>query len=684
MRGPVLVCATLSVVASCIASAPEGIQRQTDGGGSGGEGFGEASVSAPSSGSGTSDPHAVLGANPPHGPFAGGDHVIITGNGFEPNVRVWFGATEATDVVPIDPTRVQVSAPPGDPETVDISAQNGADASTHRTLVGGYSYDPLFAVPSIGPVSGGTVITIFGKNTEWVAGDVEARVDGKVCTTLDVIGPEELSCTVPKGTPGSKSLVVEDSSATATALDAYTYQDSADGFKGGLSGAPLSGKLTVLSYDNFSGEPIGGAHVIVGSDVGSGLYAPSDATGVTIFNDASLDAPVTVTVAAECHSPVSFVEVPVDTVTVYLDPVLTPACASGGDPPPGGGSPVLTGIIDGELVWPSQQEFQEGHWSGVPYPETDAEKRVAYVFIAGNDPRRDFELPQAANIGELAPGSAHAFSLATLPGNQSVYAIAGILNTATQKFYAYTFGAVKGVAVVPGEFTESVYIDMNKVLDQALTMDVSPPPAAMGGPDRLHATVAVEIATSRFAILPGMQKTPLIPIAGDIHFIGLPPLDGGLTGSRYVASAHAVTGPGFGAPLSVVGSLATTTTSIPLDVSGFVAVPELLEPVANGAWDGRHLAVDYASGGFPADITVYEIIAAGGLMHWTVAVPHAAHSAELPDLSSFVDAALPAGPLVVGVYGARIDDFDYGRIGYRNLRPQGMAAYALSYFNAHL
>jgi hypothetical protein len=71
-------------------------------------------------------------------------------------------------------------------------------------------------------------------------------------------------------------------------------------------------------------------------------------------------------------------------------------------------------------------------------------------------------------------------------------------------------------------------------------------------------------------------------------------------------------------------------------------------------------------------------------MRWIVAVPAADHAIQLPDLSGFPGAHLPSGPVVIGVYGARIDDFDYGTIGYVNLRPQGMAAYSLDLFNAHL
>jgi hypothetical protein len=180
-----------------------------------------------------------------------------------------------------------------------------------------------------------------------------------------------------------------------------------------------------------------------------------------------------------------------------------------------------------------------------------------------------------------------------------------------------------------------------------------------------------------------MQKTPLLPVAGPILFVGLPPLDGSLTGARYLAGASAVTGPQLGAPMSVVGMVATTTTSQPVLIDGFVRLPALLAPAPGGAFDGRHLAVSYAEGGFPPDLTVYEIVAGGGVARWLVAVPQASHSITLPDLDGFESAALPHGPLVVNVYGARIDDFDYGKLRYANLRATGMDAYSLDFFNAH-
>ena len=48
------------------------------------------------------------------------------------------------------------------------------------------------------------------------------------------------------------------------ARDAFTYNDSPDGFRGGLSGSVLSGNLKVIALDSWTGFPINGATIIAG------------------------------------------------------------------------------------------------------------------------------------------------------------------------------------------------------------------------------------------------------------------------------------------------------------------------------------------------------------------------------------------------------------------------------------
>lgn len=676
---------------ACIATAPDGIHRVTDDDAGADVTFWPDTGAPPptATDAGPSDPHAVLGTNPSHGSFNGGQRVLVSGKGFASNARIWFGDIEVdpATIVPVDPSRVQVSAPPGTAGPVDISVQNGDDASTRRTLAGGYAYDAIYAAPSVGPVAGGTAIDIVGQGTAWDASTI-AKIDQKPCSSLTVVGPDLLNCVVPKGTPGSKTISVKTGDDTINVLDGYTYEDSENGYKGGLSGAPLAGKLKVLVYSNFTGDPIPGAAVIVGSDAASALVKLADATGVTLFDDPSLAGPQTVTVAAKCQSPISFVDVPVDTVTVYLDAVLTPACASDGDPPPVGGKPGLGGAIHGELVWEGGVEFKKAPWTTVPAPLNSNERQAAYVFITTTDPTQSFTLPSAGSaVTPDSPGDAgYGFSMGVFPGNRSLYAIAGVEDRSVSppKFTAYAMGVVRGVPVLPGDTTENVFIPMSKTLDQAFTMDVTAPSPGPKGPDRLKATVAVMLGNDGFAILPAGQKTPLLPLSGDLTFLGVPSLDKDLAGTTYLSTARAVTGPSGTAPMSVIGRLLTTTTSQVVPVGGFVGVPTLTSPTANATWDGSHLAVTFAPGA-PIDLSVYDIVSGNGLQRWTVAVPKGSHAIDLPDLLTLApEGAIPKGPVSISVYGGRVEGFNYGALRYRSLRPVGMSAYSLDTFSAHL
>ena len=686
--------APISILAlsACIAIAPTGIHRQTDTPDAGDDAdtfdFDARPPDNPPPDASSNDPHAVIGAEPAHGPFLGGQRVLLHGKGFSSKARVWFGDVEAepAGIIAVDPSRVQVTAPPGKAGLTDLSVQNGDDTSTRRTLAGGYTYDALYAMPDNGPVPGGTVIEIIGQATAWDSTSV-ARIDNKPCTTLTVDGPTKLVCTVPPGTPGAKTITVTTGAEKILVLDAYTYADSTDGYKGGLSGLPLSGNLKVLVYDNYTGEPIPEALVVVGSDITTAIVAHADETGVAVIADPSLTGPRTVTVAGVCHSPITFVSEPVDTVTAYLDPTLTPECASGGDPPPVGGKPSSLGTIQGELVWPTIDEFKKGGWQNVPQPKTENEHRAAYVLVASGDPSQPFYLPAPSSaVTELSDGErGYRFTLSALPGNRSIYAVAGLedLTVSPPKFTAYAMGAINGVPVLPNVVTTDVYIDMNRTLDLALSMDLDPPAPGPKGPDRLKATVAVRLGPDGYAILPGAQKSPFLPVQGLLTFVGLPLLDGALAGSVYVSSARAVTGQAGGAPLSVIGRMLSTTTSEPLPVTGFVGVPLLTTPAPNTAWDGKNITVSFAPGGSPIELTVLDISSGNGLVHWLIAAPGGAQAITVPDLSGFPDLALPPGPLKIAVYGGHLDPFDYTKLRYRDLRPTGMLAYSLDYFDAH-
>jgi hypothetical protein len=637
-----------------------------------------------------SDPHAVRAVDPAHGSFAGGQIALVRGAGFTSEVRIWFGESEvvASQVIPIDPTRAQVTVPSGASGAIDVTAQNGDDASTRRTLSNGYVYDAFTVAPSRGPVAGGTVITLTGDQGSWDE-TTQVFVDLKPCEVLAVRdvsdGLQEIDCRTPEGTAGAKPVRVQTGSATADVLDAFVYGDSDNGFTSGLSGAILGDHLSVIVLGDDDGRAIPGATIVVSSGSGESREITGQ-TGVATFTGGPFGPKATVTAVAHCRMPVTFVDVPVDQITFYLDRVLSPECLPEGDPPGVGGSPQSSARIEGEIVFPGGVEFQRGDWN-VPFAQSGSRRRAAYLFELSNNPRRLFRLPSASQaITVDADGTlGYEFSYQGGLGSLTLYALAGVENREVDPplFTAYAMGLVRGVLAEPGQTTSEVFVRIDNPLDHAVSVDITGPTPTSRGPDRVETNIAVRVGTLGYAILPLGVQERLLPTTDPIRLVGLPPLVGSLLGSDYVLSAIADTGFSGSPPMSVVGLYSLPPASTTVSVDGFVQIPQLVSPTTNGAWDGRHLVVSAPPGGPPADLTLVQVNAGNGLWSWTIAAPGHATELELPDPATLPDLGLSRGAVTLEVNRARIGGFDYGALRFSSLTARGWDAYATDTLQAH-
>jgi hypothetical protein len=244
-------------------------------------------------------------------------------------------------------------------------------------------------------------------------------------------------------------------------------------------------------------------------------------------------------------------------------------------------------------------------------------------------------------------------------------------------------GLVRGVAADAGETKSDVFIQIDVDLDHALTLNLSAPTVTDRGPDRVQATATIQVGSEGYAPLPTGYISRLLPLAGPLSFVGVPPLVGSLLGTNYTATARAVTGEAGGAPLSVVGSVSATTTSNPLAVDQFIEVPALTAPAPNSVWDGVSLASTRVAGGASVDVVVYDIESAGGLIAWKVVTPGTTKAFTVPDLNALsTDLGLSHGPLTISVSAATVTSFAYGALTYRSLSQRGWAAYAQDVFYA--
>ena len=626
------------------------------------------------------DPFAIDGLTPSHGPFSGGTRARIDGRGFSSKLRVFIGAGVLLGGAPPapPPTRAAIVTPPGPPGFVDVTIRDEATAK-ERVLKNGFYYDAFVVVPDSGATSGGTRIAITGSGTSWGAGTT-VSIGGVACEEVVVESPTKLECVTPTGTPGSKDVVVTPQGGVPIqARDAFTYSDSVDGYRGGLSGGAIDGRIKVLAYDQLVGTPLPGAFAIAGGDLATAKVAKTTANGVVEIDGITGDK-VTITVAAKCHQPVTFVDVPVDTVTAYLAPVMDPSCADG-DPPSIPPRQRYGGFIEGQLVFPGAGEFERAGWTTVPAPTKPTERRAAYVFEAATSPNQRFTLPPAsAAITPEANGTTgYEYSLLVFPGNSTIYIVAGIEDRSETppKFVPYSMGVARGVAVPAQTRVQGVDVKMDILFDHQVTVSAAPPAPGPRGPDRFTASLSTTLGATGYAILPRGTRSATLPAPEALPFIGVPSLDKAMAGEQYVIGGVAATGPDQQLPASVVARVRTTNANTPVSLGGFLGVPVLGQP-GSGVWSGKRVEFSGATG--PADLSVTQVSSGGGLVVWTIVAPGGTTSFDVPDL-----AALP-GPDPVGlmrgavsttVYVARIEQFQYGRLRWGQLSTGAWSAYAV-------
>ena len=636
------------------------------------------------------DPFALYGLDPSHGPFTGGTSARLTGRGFTPKLRVLIGGQEVRAIAG-DPTRALVETPPGKPGWVDVTIRDD-DSAKERVLKQGFFYDSFVVTPDSGATSGGTRIRLTNAGTPWVQ-PVKVAIGGADCGDVVAVGATDVECTTPPGAPGSKDVTVLEPSGTKTqARDAFSYNDSTDGYRGGLSGSVLAGRVRGLAYDGATGTPIPGAYVIVGSSLAAGTVKQTSASGVAEISGIPLTTTkVTVTIAAKCHQPITYVDVPVDTVTAYLSPVFDISCLppSLPDPPStGGNGGKYGGAIEGELVFPGGSEFARTGWTTVPAPVKPTERRAAYVFEASDFSNTRFQLPSPneAITPDTAGVNGYKFSLVAYPGNVTLYILAGLEDRSETppRFVAYSMGVARGISVPAQTRVTGVDVRMDILFDHVVTVAPQPPAPGPRGPDRIATTLGLTLGASRYAVLPRNLLVAALPAPATMPFTGVPSLDHAIAGEQYVLGGVAATGAELQQPASVISRIRTTDANNPVTIGGFLGVPVLgVVPggqqdgqPSQGTWSGTHVKYSGTSG---FDLQVVQIESGSGLVSWIVAGPGGTTSFDLPDLRAVPSPdplGLVGGAITTTVHVGRIDGFSYAKMRQGQLSSGSWNAHA--------
>ena len=210
---------------------------------------------------------------PSSGSSLGGTAVTIAGANFGSGglLNVTIGGAPATSVVWVDSSHITAVTPAGTAGTQDIVITNN-DGET-VTATGAYTYfaSPAFVSisPAVGPVAGGTIVTITGTN---LIGTTAVTFNGTAATGVSVISATSLTATTPAGTVGSVNVVITTPNGTATGTGAYTYS-AAPTF---TSISPSIGLATGGTVVTITGTNLIGATAVT--------FGSTAATGVSVVN----------------------------------------------------------------------------------------------------------------------------------------------------------------------------------------------------------------------------------------------------------------------------------------------------------------------------------------------------------------------------------------------------------------
>ena len=152
--------------------------------------------------------------NPNSGSTAGGTAVTITGTNFVAGATVTFGGTAATNVVVVSSTSITATTPAHAAGAVTVTVSNPGGQS--GSLANGFTYVASPTVssvsPNIGPVAGGTAVTITGTN---FAAGATVTFGGTAATNVVVVSSTSITATTPAHAAGAVTVMVTTVGRTA-------------------------------------------------------------------------------------------------------------------------------------------------------------------------------------------------------------------------------------------------------------------------------------------------------------------------------------------------------------------------------------------------------------------------------------------------------------------------------------
>ncbi len=192
-------------------------------------------------------PPTITSLNPPSGPPAGNNSVIITGTGFFGPAAVLFGGVATTFTID-STTQITAIAPAGTGTVqVTVVTPEGVSAGVPYFYAGTPSLTGVS--PDRGPTTGGSAVTLTGLN---LAGATAVRFGTTAASSFTVVSPTQITAISPAGT-GTVQITVTTGGGTTNGV-AYSYVVGPVLSTVSPTSGPLAGGTTVtLTGTGFTG-----------------------------------------------------------------------------------------------------------------------------------------------------------------------------------------------------------------------------------------------------------------------------------------------------------------------------------------------------------------------------------------------------------------------------------------------
>ncbi|MCE9563947.1 MAG: IPT/TIG domain-containing protein, partial [Planctomycetes bacterium] len=232
---------------------------------------------------------SVTAVSPSTGPSTGGTSITITGTNFTGTTGVTVGGVAATGVVVVNATTITATTPAHAVGLVDVivTTPNGTSAITAADNFTYVVAPTVTAVsPNIGPIAGGTAITITGTN---FTGATVVTVGGVAATSVVVVSATSITAVTPAHAAGLVDVIVTTPGgpSATSAADKFNYDSTGPTVTIGTPSAATTatGPVTyTITYAdaNFNASTLTAANVTLNkTGTANGIVSVDSGTGTT-------------------------------------------------------------------------------------------------------------------------------------------------------------------------------------------------------------------------------------------------------------------------------------------------------------------------------------------------------------------------------------------------------------------